>query len=92
MNKIGQALADGYFKIDNRVYRPKRLGALANVTDSVCQLCRNLNDKRSQGRKRRGGYERYCPTSAYKELVNEFSPNLCEHEDEIWVIDDETGR
>ena len=91
MNKIEQALADGYLKIDDRVYRPKRLGALANVTDSVCQLCKHLNDKHSRGRKR-GGYERYCPTSAYKELVNEFSPNLCEHEDEIWVIDHEAGR
>ena len=91
MNKIEQALADGYLKIDDRVYRSKRLGALASVTDNVCRLCRHLNDKRS-GERKRGGYERYCPTSAYKELVNEFSPNLCKHEDQIWVIDDETGR
>lgn len=91
MNKIEQALTDGCLKIKDRTYRPRRLGALANITDNVCQLCRHLNDQHSGGRKR-DGYERYCPTSAYKELVNEFSPNLCEHEDEIWVIDDETGR
>lgn len=91
MSLTKQALIDGYFKIKDRVYRPKRLGALANVTDNVCQFCRNLNDSHSRGCER-DSFERYCPTSAYKDLVNEFTPNLCKHEDQIWVIDDEAGR